>query len=257
MAARLRMGEAAQRLGLSPDTVREWVRRGFLKATRTPTGQLLFDDADVESARDGQQSAPSHRPSETPNLRDVPGQPPTWKKLPPWVTKVEVARASLTLEELEAERKERVKARESERQRAIAAEARESQEKAQRQQLNGIKKRVIQTVWIPSQHRSEVIASIERFATAEQLPPWLAEWEQYDLVAAHARTRVQELLTAEERQEAAERAKEEERLSAESRKRTEEIAAAIAPSRSLSKSRPPPNPRSVAEALRQRGITDS
>src|SRR5688500_9404509 len=114
------MGETAQRLGLSQDTVREWVRRGFLKARRTPTGQLLFDEADVEAARSGDRPAPGPAPSTTQTTTESMGLGvcvPTWKKLPPWESKVQAARASLTLEALEAERKARIKARESEGQR--------------------------------------------------------------------------------------------------------------------------------------------
>ncbi len=41
MSAPWRIGEVAQRLGLSTDTVREYVRRGILPATRSPSGSTL------------------------------------------------------------------------------------------------------------------------------------------------------------------------------------------------------------------------
>lgn len=261
MATRLRMGEAAQRLGLSQETVREWVRRGFLKARRTPTGHLLFDEADVDAARRGEHPsvlAPTTREAPLSEVGpDEPKQTPTWKKLPPWVTKVETARAGLTLDELEAERKDRAKERQSERQREIAAEQRAAQEKALQQRLNSVKKRVIQTVWIPSQFRSEVITSVERFATLEQLPSWLAEWEQFDLVAAHARALVQKLLQEEQRAFVEERTKEEKRIQAEREQQSQEFAAKFAEALKPKDPPPVPSPRSVAEALRRRGVTDS
>lgn len=258
MATRLRMGETAQRLGLSQDTVREWVRRGFLKARRTPTGQLLFDEADVEAARRGDRPATGPVPSTAQTAIDPMDRGvcvPTWKKLPPWETKVQAARASLTLEELEAERKARIKARESEGQRAVLAQRQAAQEEAQRQRLNAMKIRVIRSVWIPAEYRSEVVESIERFVTPERLPSWLAEWEQFDLVATHARTVVQKLQTDEERRLADERTKEEQRINAENERQRQEFAAKVAASlepkdSSLS------SPRSVAEALRRRRITE-
>ena len=43
----MRLGEAAERLGVSVDTVRRWADDGRLGATRTAGGQREVDDADV------------------------------------------------------------------------------------------------------------------------------------------------------------------------------------------------------------------
>lgn len=43
----MRLGEAADRLGVSVDTVRRWADRGRLGSTRTAGGQREVDDADV------------------------------------------------------------------------------------------------------------------------------------------------------------------------------------------------------------------
>lgn len=258
MASQLRMGETAQRLGLSQDTVREWVRRGFLKARRTPTGQLLFDQADVEAARTADSSQPPRQNAEPrlPVDTDERIRPPSWQRLPPWVTKVEAARAGLTLDLIEAERKERLKEREAEARRAIATQQRETQQKAQRQQLNGIKKRVLNTVWIPSELNSRVIAEIERFATPEQLPAWLAEWEQFDLVAAHARNIVNKYLAEEQERLAENRVKENQRLNIERERLLRELAGQKGTSSEPVVLHRDETPRSVAEALRLRRVTD-
>jgi len=44
---RLRLGEAAERLGVSPETVRRWADDGRLPATRTAGGQRTVAAADV------------------------------------------------------------------------------------------------------------------------------------------------------------------------------------------------------------------
>jgi molybdopterin-binding protein len=43
----MRLGEAAERLGVSVDTVRRWADQGRLGAVRTAGGQREVDDADV------------------------------------------------------------------------------------------------------------------------------------------------------------------------------------------------------------------
>ena len=248
MATRLRMGETAQRLGLSQDTVREWVRRGFLKAQRTPTGQLLFDEADVEAARRGDRLGAAAPPAAEPtfvNPAHTGEQAPAWKQLPPWQTKVEAARASLTLDDLETERKAKIRARESESQRTALAQNQAAQEEAQRQRIGAIKARVIRTVWIPAECLSAVVEAIERFALPERIPSWLSEEEQFDLVATHARKIVQE-----------ERAKAEQRRNAEYEQQRQEFAAQLAAPLELKDVQATSGPRSVAEALRRRGITD-
>ncbi len=42
-----RMGEAAQLLGVSPDTMRRWADAGRIATTRTPGGHRLVDGADL------------------------------------------------------------------------------------------------------------------------------------------------------------------------------------------------------------------
>lgn len=42
---------AAAKIGCSIGTLRDYVRRGYLKPQRTPSGHLIFFDAEIEAAR--------------------------------------------------------------------------------------------------------------------------------------------------------------------------------------------------------------
>lgn len=54
----MRLGEAADLLGVSVDTIRRWADAGRLGSHRTPGGQREVDDADV--ARVAVERTPSH-----------------------------------------------------------------------------------------------------------------------------------------------------------------------------------------------------
>lgn len=45
----LQVGEAAQMLGVHPDTLKRWERAGHIASTRTPTGHRRFRRDDVEA----------------------------------------------------------------------------------------------------------------------------------------------------------------------------------------------------------------
>jgi len=47
---RLRVAEAAQYLGVHPDTLRRWERAGKIRAYRTPGGERRFDITDLDQA---------------------------------------------------------------------------------------------------------------------------------------------------------------------------------------------------------------
>ena len=78
----LRLGEAAELLGVSTDTVRRWVDGGKLRARRTAGGQRSVDDAELARSRSrtpahardhqralGAQQVPRHRDADPPRPR--------------------------------------------------------------------------------------------------------------------------------------------------------------------------------------------
>lgn len=263
MSAPWRIGEVAQRLGLSTDTVREYVRRGILPATRSPSGQLLFEEEDVETIRRGEVRTNSVRGAteapKQPKVDDQVGMP-AWKALAPWQTDVEAARASLMLDDLEAERERREEEREAERHRRTLTSQRSAASGAERQRVERHKQRVFRTMWIPQEFRPQVAARIQAFATPGQIPPWLSDAEQYEMLWTHART-VLDQLTAEEqraaneRQRAASQAFADQVSSLFQRATSATLAApGTPPARPMPPSSEPAlPPKSVAEALRRRG----
>ena len=48
----LRRGEAAQRLGVHPNTLASWVNRGWLKGVKMPNGEVRFREDEVEQLRE-------------------------------------------------------------------------------------------------------------------------------------------------------------------------------------------------------------
>jgi molybdopterin-binding protein len=59
---RIRLGEAAEILGVSPDTVRRWTVSGVLPAERTAGGQRVVDRADVARLAAERRRAGRERP---------------------------------------------------------------------------------------------------------------------------------------------------------------------------------------------------
>jgi predicted site-specific integrase-resolvase len=48
----LRRGEAAERLGVHPNTLASWVQRGWLVGVTMPSGEVRYREADVETLRE-------------------------------------------------------------------------------------------------------------------------------------------------------------------------------------------------------------
>jgi molybdopterin-binding protein len=61
-APRIRIGEAAEMLGVSSDTVRRWIDGGRLPSERTPGGQRVVNEADVAALAAERRRGLSDRP---------------------------------------------------------------------------------------------------------------------------------------------------------------------------------------------------
>jgi len=48
----LRRAEAAERLGIHPNTLAGWVKRGWLTGVRMPSGEVRFREEEVNSLRE-------------------------------------------------------------------------------------------------------------------------------------------------------------------------------------------------------------
>ena len=50
---RLSIGEASQRLGVHPDTLRRWETAGRIKSIRTLGNQRRYEETDIDALADG------------------------------------------------------------------------------------------------------------------------------------------------------------------------------------------------------------
>ena len=48
----LRRGEAAQRLGVHPNTLASWIERGWLTGVKMPNGEVRFREEEVAALRE-------------------------------------------------------------------------------------------------------------------------------------------------------------------------------------------------------------
>lgn len=45
----LKIGEVAEKCGVSTGTIRDWVKKGYIKCDRTPGGMRIFREEEVEA----------------------------------------------------------------------------------------------------------------------------------------------------------------------------------------------------------------
>jgi molybdopterin-binding protein len=84
----LRIGQAAELLGVSVDTIRRWAEDGTLRTTRTAGGQRLVSAAELRRLLDARRKAPQ-RPISAQSARN---------RFPGVVTRVEVDKVAAIVE---------------------------------------------------------------------------------------------------------------------------------------------------------------
>jgi excisionase family DNA binding protein len=206
MTALLGIGDAARRLGLSVDTVRELERSGQLKAVRTAGGHRRFAPA-VLDAWLARQSTPKSMRHHTPggprsarrahfaNLRDEPSDE-VWDE--PEATVRPQSAAPPFHERLLGELK------------AVTAE------RSERNRIVGLKSYGESLVPYGStaSARSAVIETLEAYVTARRFPPETDVWEARRAIEARVEAILEPYKEAADRR-AAEKAEEEARRAAE------------------------------------------
>ena len=195
MSRVLRIADVCRQLGRSADCIRDWVRRGILPATRTPSGQLQFDIRDVRAIKRGDLASTletSPRVSKTSAAE--PSQPPTpelprprWEEIAPWDQEVHQARASVEVERLNAELAKAQTERQVTKQLLDRAVAEEAAAQVERERLTRLKQNARMYSFIPPEIQPRVTSEIDRFVTSEQVPAWLPAHQQTEVVMDHVR----------------------------------------------------------------------
>jgi excisionase family DNA binding protein len=179
----VRIGDAAQQLGVSVDTMRRWADEGIIVAYRSPGGQVKFLQRDVREllTRSDEPRSPRRIPDVTRGSLngDSPDEAkaspaPRWKDLPPWEQRRAEVETDIAIERLTA-------ARERELGDADRMEREETARAAEVARLTELKKLGRMCV-TSSDAIDEVIRELERYVTSEQIPTWLSKWEQTRMV---------------------------------------------------------------------------
>jgi excisionase family DNA binding protein len=178
----VRIGDAAQQLGVSVDTMRRWAEEGIIVAYRSPGGQVKFLQRDVREllTRSDEPRPPRRVPDVTRgSLGDSPDEAKAapvsrWKDLPPWEQRRAEVETDIAIERLTA-------ARERELGDADRMEREETARAAEVARLTELK-RLGRMCVTSSDAIDEVIRELERYVTSEQIPTWLSKWEQTRMV---------------------------------------------------------------------------
>jgi len=183
MAKLLRIADAAEILGVSADTLRRWVEDGALQAVRTYGGQLRFREADVLAFREqGQGQDDSNTDDDTGPAPQAKARPPRkpapdkpdWERLPPWERKKAEVEAELAICDLMAKRR-------AHKQECIRARQAVQNEAADRERLAELKRLGLRYCSHADQ-RHRLVRLLEHFVTSKQIPAYLSQIEQRQLV---------------------------------------------------------------------------
>lgn len=228
--------DAAEKLGVSIDTLRRWEKQGLLVSERTPGGVRRFREEDISAMLDNpspRRPANQFRPqlahAEDNEVEDVAHQvPPKQLQTPPWERRVREEQANLEVTKIRRERDAIVRAeseerearereahereRESARRQAIAAQRAEAAAtEAKRLETLRQTGRTLSCV-APAEYQAKVARDLFKSVNSDDYPPDMPYYVAYAQVDA----RVTELLKPWRNAQAREREQrqEEERVTA-------------------------------------------
>lgn len=218
--------DAAEKLGISPDTLRRWEREGLIQCERTPGGQRRYREEDISSMLAAGPSEPSRRmmpgPSTVRSLNDAPDQSHARTITPqvaPWDRRVREEQADLEVTRIRRERAELIRAERAEREareraandakRAAAARTAEREriaefEATQEKRLNELRAYgKVCAVWAPEEYQAKVVRDLLSSVNPEDYPPDLSDY----LARVQVNSRIEAILKPWREEEARKRAK--------------------------------------------------
>jgi DNA-binding transcriptional MerR regulator len=218
--------DAADKLGISPDTLRRWEREGLIHCERTPGGQRRYREEEIASMLDGRPSEPCRRPMLGPpavrSLDDAAEQAhsrPPAPQVAPWERRVREEQADLEVTRIRSERAALLRAERAEREtreraandveRSAATRAAQREriaafEAAQEKRLNELRAYgKVCAVWAPAEYQANVVRDLLSSVDLDRYPPDLPD----HLARVHVNARVEKLLKPWRDGEARKRAK--------------------------------------------------
>jgi len=187
----LSIAAAADRLGVSIDTIRDLTNRGALKSVRTPGGHRRFLAEDLESLDIDSPAPVLNFPESSISRSPARPGPERAPEIPPWTERVEEERADL--EVLKLRRSARDLQEEDRRRQGQETAVAEAAECRRREETRLTALRSLglsQARDVPVQWQAKVVKDLQRYVSPEQIPPQLSD----DQARAFVSVRVQRIL---------------------------------------------------------------
>lgn len=191
--------DAAEKLGISPDTLRRWERDGLIECERTPGGQRRYKEEDISSVLAGGGPDATRRvipvPPPARSLNDGPqgGRARTvTPQLPPWERRVREEQADLEVTRIRRERSEllraEIAARDARERGASDAERAAAERTAELERIAEFKatqeRRLNElraygkacAVWAPAEYQAKVVRDLLSSVNRDEYPPDLSDY---------------------------------------------------------------------------------
>lgn len=204
---------AAEKLGISPDTLRRWEREGLIQSERTPGGQRRYNEEDISSMLGGgptEQSrravpiAPTARSSD--DAREQAHPRAVTPQVTPWERRVREEQADLEVTRIRSERAALIRVERTEREmreraadnaeRTAAMHAAEQDRTAAFEVTQGRRLDELRVygricaVWAPAEYQAKVVRDLLSSVNLEDYPPDLPDY----LARVQVNARVEEVL---------------------------------------------------------------